>query len=293
MANNVAAGIGEKYERQLQQELYESHIGSFIANQRLNDSFNGNDTVHFPRFNKLTVADLATSYSTFTPEDVVLTDETMTLSERKVSAYQISDEDYILMGVNPDAELIKSMRDAFANAYDTEILSEFANAGYNITDGDMATATNGGGTASITLSDSNVHDLFTAVTEKMDENNIPANDRWVVISPKEKRLLSRELGANRATGFGDKIVAGGFAGELDGLKIFYSNNLQTVTSVKHLLAGQGKPICFAANIKPTVTFVPSNTQTDNFINTFKAQSRFGVHTFHEGAIRLIDVEVTA
>tara|TARA_R110000850_G_scaffold88423_3_gene189920 strand:+ start:291 stop:1169 length:879 start_codon:yes stop_codon:yes gene_type:complete len=292
MANNIAAAIGEKYERQLQHELYESYVGAFIANTKVDDAFNGNDTVHFPRFNKLTVADLATSYTTFTPEDVVLTDETMTLDKRKVGAYQISDEDYVEMGVNPDAELIKSMKDAFANSYDTEILSEYANAGVSVTDADMSTATNGGGVNSVTLSETNVHDLLTAVNEKMDIGNVPANDRWIVVSPAEKRLLSRFVGA-RDTSLGDKIVSGGFMGELDGLKIFYSNNLQTVTTVKHLLAGQGKPICFASNIKPTVTFVSSKTQTNSFINTFKAQTKFGVHTFHEGAIKLFDVEVTA
>ncbi len=292
MANNVAAWIGEKYERQLQQEQYESYVGAFITNSKFDDAFNGNDTVHFPRFDKLTVSDLATSYSTFTPEDVVLTDETMTLDKRKVGAYNISDEDYVEMGVNPDAELIKSMKDAFANSYDTEILSEYANAGTSITDTDMTTDSNGGGTNSISLDTANIHDLLTAVNQKMDEANVASNDRWIVVSPKEKRLLSGFVGG-RETSLGDKIVSGGFVGELDGLKIFYSNNLQTVTTVKHLLAGQGKPICFASNMKPTVTFVPSSTQTNSFINTFKAQTKFGVHTFHEGAIKLFDVEVTA
>lgn len=292
MTNNVAAGIGEVYQRELQHELYESYVGFFIANTKFDDKFTGNDTVHFPRYNKLTIQDIANSYDTLVATDVVLTDETMTLDQHKGGSYQISDVDYVEMGVNPDSELIKSIRDAFANAYDTEILSEYANAGHNIQDQDMSAASNGGGTNSITLATTNIHDLFTAVTEKMDTENIPANDRWIVISPSEKRLLSGAIGSGRETGLGDKIVAGGFVGDLDGLKIFYSNNLQSVGNVKHLLAGQGKPICFASNVKPSVTFVGSDTQASNFVNTVKYQSKYGVHTFHEGSIKLIDIEVT-
>jgi hypothetical protein len=82
-------------------------------------------------------------------------------------------------------------------------------------------------------------------------------------------------------------------GDVDGVNIFYSNNTQTVTTVKHLLAGSGKPISFAANIKPSITFVDSSTIKDEFVNYVKAQTKFGVKTFHEGAIKLIDVQITA
>lgn len=293
MANNVAAGKAEKYSATLQQETYETYVGAFISNTKFEGDFIGNDTVHFPRYTKLTVADLATSYDTFTPEDVVLTDEIFVLDKRKVGAYQISDEDYIEMNISPDSELIKSLRDAFANAYDTEIFSEYANAGYTVDDGDLATPTNGGAGFSATLSKDNIYDLVTAVVEVMDENNIPNNDRWLVVSPKEKRLLSKAPELIRSTEMGDRIVTGGFMGEIDGVKIWYSNNIQTVTTVKHLLAGQGKPISFAANIRPQITFVDSSTQANNFINTVKAQTKFGVKTFNEGAIKLLDVQVTA
>ena len=142
MANSVAAGIGEKFSAVLQTELYESYVGAFISNTKFEGDFVGNDTVHFPRYTKLTVSDLASSYDTLTTEDVVLTDETFVLDTRKAGSYKISDEDYIEMKVSPDADLIKSMKDAFANAYDTEIFLEYANAGYTIDDGDMTTATN-------------------------------------------------------------------------------------------------------------------------------------------------------
>jgi len=291
MANNVAAGKWEYFSSVLQTELYETYVGAFIANTKFEGEFVGNDTVHFPRFTKLTVSDLATSYSNITAQDVTLTDETFTLDNRKAAAYQISDEDYIEMKVDPDSELITSLRDAFAKEYDTEIFKEYANASYDVDDGNMETATNGGTGNAIIVSKDNVFDLFTAVVETMDENNMPDGNRWIVVSPAERRLLVKSPNLVRSTVMGDRIVTGGVVGEVEGLTIYYSNNLQTVTNTKHVLAGQGRPICFAANIRPSITFVTSDTQALNFVNTVKAQTKFGVKTFHEGAIKLIDVQI--
>lgn len=293
MANNIAAGIGEKFSAVLQTELYESYVGAFISNTKFEGDFVGNDTVHFPRYTKLTVSALASSYDTLTTEDVVLTDETFVLNKRYAGSYKISDEDYIEMKVSPDSELIKSMKEAFSNIYDTEIMKEYANAGYTFDDGNMTTATNGGAGNSATLTKSNIYDAITGIAQIMDENNIPAADRFIVISPKERRLLANAPELIRSTSMGDRIVTGWFMGDVDGIKIFYSNNLQTVTTVKHLLAGAGKPISFAANIRPSITFVDSKSIKDEFVNYVKAQTKFGVKTFHEGAIKLIDVQITA
>lgn len=293
MTNNVAAWKAEKYSLFLQDVLYESFIGSRISNTKFEWDFNWNDTVHFARFDKLTVADLATSYSSITVQDVNLTDETFLLDIRKAWAFEISDEDYIEMNVAPDADLIMSLNQAYANEYDTEVFKEYANAGYVVDDGDLATATNGWAGNSATLTKSNIYDFITAISQKMDENNIPANDRWLVISPKEKRFLANAPELIRSTDLWDKIVTGWFMWEVDWMAIWYSNNLQTVSTVKHLLAWQGKPICFAANMKPVIQFVQSNVKADKFTTTVKSQTKFGVKTFTEGAIRLIDVQVTA
>lgn len=291
MANNIAAGIWEKFSAVLQTELYESYVWAFISNTKFEGDFVGNDTVHFPRFTKLVVQDLLSSYDTLTTQDVVLTDETFVLDKRKAFSYKISDEDYREMKVDPDSDLIRSARDAFANEYDTEIFLEYANAWYTVDDWDMETATNWGAGNAIILSKTNIYDLVTAVVEVMDENNIPAQNRWIVLSPKEKRLLAKAPELLRSTSMWDRVVTWGYMWDIDGVGIWYSNNLQTVTSVKHALAWQGKPICFAANIRPQVTFIDSSTIKDEFVNYVKAQTKFGVKTFHEGAIRLIDVQI--
>lgn len=154
----------------------------------------------------------------------------------------------------------------------------------------MITATNGGAGNPVILTKSNVYDLVTAIAQKMDENNIPTNDRWLIVSPLEKRLLANAPELLRSTSMGDSVVTGGFMGEIDGVQIRYSNNLVSAGGVKHCLAGQGKPVCFAANIRPQVEITPSQYRT-SFTTLVKAQSKYGVKTFTEGANKLIDVNV--
>ena len=186
-----------------------------------------------------------------------------------------------------------------AKLYDTEIMSQVVNADLTITDGDMETASNGGGANSIKVSKSNIYDLLTAVAYKLDTapdslgnaTGTPDNDRWVMFSPLEKRFLVKAPELIRDTTLGDKVVTGGYMGEIDGIKIYYSNNILTSATVRSCMFGQGKPIHFAALVKPKVEFVGSSTQATSFVNTMKCQTWYGSKVFAEGAERLGNIKV--
>jgi hypothetical protein len=94
---------------------------------------------------------MATSYVEIPVQALTQTNETFTLSIRKGFAVAISDEDYKEIDINPDSQIMKDAVEQAAKLYDTEIMSNYANAGLTVTDGDMETATNGGGANSIAL----------------------------------------------------------------------------------------------------------------------------------------------
>jgi len=285
----------EAWANVLQSVLRESFVGKFITDNKFEWEFDGNDTVHFQRLAKITTSDMPSSYSEIPTQPLVETDEIFTLDYRKAFSIQISDEDYKELKINPDSRIIQDAAEKFAKDWDDVILSEYANASYNITDGNMTTATNGWTTNSIILTKSNIYDLLTAVSEVLDTNNVPTDNRFIIISPKEKRFLANAPELIRDTKMWDEVVVkwGWYLGMINDLKIYFSNNIKTVSSVKHLIAGQGRPICFAANIKPKVTFVDSNTQATSFVNYMKAMTKFWVKTFSEGAERLVDIEIKA
>lgn len=288
MANTLQKA--EYYSAEIQKVLYKSYIGAYISNTKFEDKFTGNDTVHFARFNKLTLETLTTSYDTLTPQDVISSDETFVLDTLEAGSYEISELDYIEMKIAPDAFLIESLRQAYADAYDVKILSEYANAGYTADAGTISGWTPG--TAAV-LTKSNIYDFVTWVSLIMDENNIPNQDRFIILSPKEKRLLANAPELLRSTDLGDRVVTWGYMGQIDGINIWYSNNLQTVSTVKHGLAWAGKPICFAANVRPKITFVSPDVKPDKLTYTVKSYTNYGVKTFTEWAINLIDVQIVA
>jgi len=291
MANNVTAGKGEAWASVLQTVLRENFVGMNIANTKFEGEFsNGNDTVHFPRLAKITSLDLATSYSDVTVQNLIESDETFTLDYRKHFAFELSDEDRIELRADPESQAIKDGAEAFAKDWDDTIMSQHASALYTIDDGDMETATNGGAGNPIKLSKGNIYDMFTALNEKFDEANVPMENRSVTLSPAEKRLLSNSAEFQRASDLGDQIARKGFFGDVDGTRVFISNNLVSAGGIKHGLGAQGKPVSFAANIKPKVQIVGSEYR-ESFADLVKAQTKYGSKLFSEGAERLADINI--
>ena len=282
---------GQMWSSVLQSQLRESFVGKYIADTKFEGEFNKVDTVHFPRQAKITLADMASSYDEVPVQDITQSDETFTPTTRKAFSVRVSEEDYKITAVSPDNQIIQDSVEAFASAYDDAIMAQYTNAGITFTDADMSTASNGGGTNSVTLSKSNIYDFLTGIAMKMDQANLPDSNRWVILDPKRKRLLLNAPELVRSTNEGDKVVTGGTIGTVDNLKIYWSNNLVLATS-RWGLAGQGKPICFAAITKPTVTFVGHETQANNWNNFMKANSRYGAKVFSEGAERLMSLKIT-
>lgn len=284
----------EKYSSVYGGQLRQAFVGKYIANTQFEGDFDGNKTVHVKRLAKVQFSTLPSSYSEIPLTELTETDETFSLSVLKGFAVPISDVDYKELNINPDSELMRNAVEQAAKLYDTEIMSQVVNGDLTVTDGDLETASNGGGANSIKASKSNIYDILTAVAYKLDTapdslgnaTGVPDNDRWVMFSPVEKRFLVKAPELIRATALGDKVVTGGYMGEIDGIKIYYSNNILASATVRSCMFGQGKPIHFAALVKPKVEFVSSSTQATSFVNTMKCQTWYGSKVFAEGSERL-------
>lgn len=289
----------QKWASVMQSQLRQAFVGKNIANLEFEGDFEGNLTVNFKRQAKVVYSDMASSYVEIPIQSLAQTNETFTLSILKGFAVAISDKDYKEIDINPDSQVMTDAVEQAAKLYDTEIMSQVVNAGLTITDGDMETASNGGTTNSIKLSKSNIYDLITAVQYKLDTapdslgnaTGVPDSDRWVMLSPVEKRFLAKAPELIRATALGDKVVTGGYMGDIDGVKIYYSNNILTSSTVRSAMFGQGRPIHFGALIKPKVQFVGQETQANSFVNTLKSQTYYGSKVFAEGAERLGNIKI--
>jgi len=287
MANNVAALKAEAWSSVMQEVLREAFVGKFITTTKFEGLFDGNDTVHFPHLTPIISSNLTTSYTAVTVQDLVTADETFILSTRKHWAFEISNEDLIEMKITPTTQAVMDGAHAFANDYDNAIMAEYANAGIVLDGVDIGAAA-----GDIVFTKANAYATIVAIGQKLDEANVPSEGRFIIVDPKRKAQMLQMPELLRSTEMGDKTVTGGKVGMIDNFTIYYSNNLVTETLTTHILAGQGKPINFAANIKPKVEITGSEYRT-SFASLVKSQTKFGVKTFADGARKLVDVPVVA
>lgn len=263
-----------------------------IANTKFDGSFRGTDTVKFPRQQKIVIGTLTSFRQSLTKQDITTTGEDFSLDQYRYFAFDIALDEDIETYIDPKSQAYVDAKEGFSNEFDKAILGHYVDAGYTIDDGDMETASNGGTGNAIAVSKANIYDMFTAVSEVMDVNYIPQNDRWIMISPKESRKLKKSPEMQKSTVEAERRILKGVIGMLDDLMIYYSNNLAVAAGVRHILAGQGKPICFASNVKPSI-YVGSIKESDDFTYLVKGATKFGTKVFTEGSEKLIDVEVVA
>ena len=292
----------EKWASVLQSQIrMNSFIWMQIADTKFEGAFDGNGTVHFRRQAKIVLQDMASWSSEIAVTKLVETDETFTLNKRKAFSTEVSDEEFKEMDINPTSQVMQDAKEAFARTYDQEIFSNYASASMTLTDGDLDTATNGGGTNAIVPSKANIYEIIRRVNLKMDKavdslgnvTGLSMAGRFVILSPDETFHLDAAPELVRSTALWDKIVTGGFKGKLNGVDIYSTNLLSVVSTDRYGLFGQGKPICFGANIKPNITLVSSNTQNNTFLNYLKGMTKYDTTVFSEGAERLGYIKLKA
>lgn len=284
LTQGVEAAKAQAWAVVLQTELYTKVVGMNIADTKFEGTFkDGAKTVHFPRIKASSGFDLATPLSTFTPSQLQSEDESFTLDCHKVWAIEFAKADLNQMKANPQNQIIQDMRQFYKIEWENEIFKKaIAGAGTVI-----------GGSQGLTLANGEaIYDAILDADQKLTEKNVPMEDRFVILSPADHKMLKKFL-ASRGTTLGDKVLQNGYAGEVDGVRVFVSNMLPKVGNVRNIIMGQGKPVCFAADIHPEVIRVPMEVKPNSFGDTIKSQSRFGAKIFACDAVRLVNIVVKA
>ncbi len=123
----------------------------------------------------------------------------------------------------------------------------------------------------------NPYDLVVDIVEKMDENNVPAAGRWLVIPPWFHAALLKSEEYKLA--FQDYKTSGEIP-TIAGIKILASNNLKTTkisTATYHiLLAGTNMAISFAQQLNKVEAYRPEK----RFADAVKGLLLFGAKVFY-------------
>lgn len=292
MALNNTLQKSQAWASTLQSQVrMDSFIGMQIADTKFEWDFDWNGTVNFRRQAKVTLQDMTSWSSEIAVTKLVETNETFTLDKFKGFATEISDEEFKEMDIDPNSQVMRDAKEAFARAYDLEIFGTYASASMVIDDGDMTTATNWAWNNPIIVSKDNSYEIIRRVNLKMNKavdslwnkTGLASNNRWLIVSPDEVFFFEAMPEILRSTELWDRIVTGWFSGTINGLKIYWTNLLSEVSTTRYCLFGQGKPVCFGANIKPKIQFVWQETQANTFLNYLKGMTKFWVKVFAEWA----------
>ena len=235
--------IPEVFSKKLQAKFYAQTVLSEVTTNEYEGEISGlGNKVNIRAVPAVTVADYTGSLSY---SDV--TSSTIELDINKAKSYAFKVDDILKRQADIDF-MNEAAKDAAQNMKIEIEKDVFA----NVAAGSSLTDINGGTPA--TVSTSNVLGFILEAGQTLDENNIPEEDRFMIINPATASILKQtELRQAYLTGDSVSPLRNGFIGMVDRFKMYVSNNLSTTAGVTSGLFGHPKAIAYASHMTNTET----------------------------------------
>ncbi|MFG3492998.1 N4-gp56 family major capsid protein [Streptomyces sp. NPDC047972] len=212
------------------------------------DIANYGDTVHITSLADPTVGTY-TPHTDITIEDVDDTDATLLIDQSKYFAFEVDDVEK-RQAFNGGRVLTEQARRAayklrdVADQYVAALMAAGVDAGNLIAEQTISVA-----------STAKAYDVLVDLGTKLDEDNVPDEGRWAVVTPGFYGLLKKD---SRFVGAGDSeaaaIRANGMVGEAAGFSIRKSNNAPNGPGAgagKLIIAGYNGAVTYAEQINKT------------------------------------------
>jgi len=137
----------------------------------------------------------------------------------------------------------------------------------------------GANTSPVTLTGANVLQMLTAFSGVLDEQNVPEDNRWLLIDPYTRNLLMQSnLAQAQFMGDGQSMVRNGKIGRVDRFDVFVTNNLPRGAASAAMKSGDGTESIGAthtasrrlliAGHKSAFTFASQITKTEQVRNPY-------------------------
>jgi len=198
------------------------------------------DRVHIHSFNDLTVAAYTKNSTTISYEQLTDTRVTLLIDQAKYFAFKVDDIDTAQM--RPKLIDAASDRAAYQLAEDADsyVASLYSGASTSNPDNTIETSQ---------FTATNVYQKFVDLSVLMDQVNLPADGRYVVVPPWVKGLLLQN--SSFVTAAKPDAVLNGEIGQIAGIRILVSNNVKTTGTspvVSHMMAGHPSGLAYAEQI---------------------------------------------
>lgn len=246
--------IPEIWAKKLMKIFHKSAVMVSLCNRDYEGEVKaGGDTVHVRSFGEITIRN-------YTREQT-LTDDTLTdpmsdlsIDQQKYFSFVVDDIDKAQSDINIMEGYSRQAADAIRRTVDQHLHAQHA----NVDSGNIL----GSSSAPITLTKDNIYFYTTELGRLMDDDNVPAEGRHLVVDPRRKALYLNSPEFVRATGLGDRVVQNGVIGECGGFQIHVSTNLNSTSGNRPLLALTKDLISYADQMNKVEHVRPSNQFVD-------------------------------
>ncbi|XVJ50587.1 MAG: P22 coat protein - protein 5 domain protein [Vampirovibrio sp.] len=221
------------------------------------------DVVHIRSYGSVTVRDYTRS-TAITYETLTDPKQMLTINQQKYFAFRVDDLDV----AQADIPIIEGYTERAAIAV-RDVVDAYLYNHYL----DIPVANIVGGASTVTaITKANIYDNITLMAEMLDSQNVPQEDRVLIVNPRFKRILLQSDAFMRATSLGDQAIQNGFLGNVAGFQIYVSTNVPTLTGgVVPILAFQKDFITLAAQVNNVEHIRP----TDMFAHAVRGLYLFG------------------
>lgn len=243
------------------------------------------DTVHIGSLADPTISNYVKNVTVIAPQTLATTDETLVIDQSKMFAFEVDDVDQRQVRDSGDLLSKAALRSAFglAKVLDTHLLTKMTtDAGNILAAQDAATA-------------DAAFLLLRKLRMELNKDNVPDDDRFVIISPEFEALI---LGDNRfidASRYGSTVpVLNGEIGRAIGFRVLTSNNLPAGTAggagevSNFVIAGHSMATTLAEQINKVEAYRPQ----DSFGDAIKGLHLYGSRVVRPEALAVCDVDVT-
>jgi hypothetical protein len=198
------------------------------------------DRVHIHSFNDLTVSSYTKNSTTISYENLTDTRVTLLIDQSKYFAFKVDDIDTAQM--RPEIIDAAADRAAYQLAEDADsyIAGLYSGASTSSPDNTIETSQ---------FTSTNVYQKIVDLSVLMDQVNLPAGGRYVIVPPWIKGLLLQN--STFVTASKPDAVLNGQVGQIAGLNILVSNNVKTTGTspvVSHMMAGHASALAYAEQI---------------------------------------------
>lgn len=249
--------------------LEKAHVLVGLCNRKYEGQIKGaGDTVKINSIGDITVSDYnpnSTSDISYERLSDALTK--LEIDQEKYFAFEIDDVDKAQALGDVMEEAMRKAGYKLNDVADQFIAGLHSQAGAEVVFTSTTTA----------FSKTSANKAFQKLRQKFDENNVPNEGRWCVVSPWAMSHINLAQITDNTNN--PDIIANNYQGKIAGIEIYVSNNLSTMSSTSnqvHALAGTKDAISYAEQIV--------NTEAIRREGSFKDAVR-GLHVYGGKVIR--------